>query len=112
MNADTGELRERVTIQTRTATTDTQGGRSVAWSTLATVWAKVTPAMPAEQIAAQTIGSFGAYIVEMQYRTDVTALMRLSWTPYLGSATTLEIHGVAQNAGRPDRLLLTCGVVV
>lgn len=111
MNADTGELRERVTIQTPTATTDAYLGQSQAWATLATVWAKVAPAKPSERIEAHAVGSFGAYDIEIQYRTDVTPTQRLSWTPYRGSAKTLQIHGVSLKDGRPDRLLLQCGAV-
>lgn len=107
MKASTGELRERVVIQASTSVADAIGGQVLTWATLATVWARVAPASAREQLAAQSVNASVDYVVEIQYRTDVVATMRLLWTPY-GSATqkTFEITSVAPIDGRPDRLLL------
>lgn len=35
-------MKEQIVIQSRTATSDSQGGYTAAWATLATEWAKVT----------------------------------------------------------------------
>ena len=103
-----GDLRERVVIQQNTTTTDTQGGRASAWGTLATVWAAVVPMRASEALVLrEAMGSQGAYDVTMRYRTDVTPKMRLSWTPYNGSAKTLEIHGV-QPSPDASMLMLSC----
>lgn len=107
-----GVLRERVVIQSKTTTADTQGGRAVAWGTLATVWAAVTPMRATEVLAAQSIGSQATYAVEMAYRTDVTPSMRVVWTPYRGSSKTLEVAGVQMVAGQPVRMVLSCGEVI
>lgn len=37
-----GSMKEQIVIQSRTATSDSQGGYTSAWATLATEWAKVT----------------------------------------------------------------------
>lgn len=105
-----GDLKDRVVIQQNTTTADTQGGRASSWGTLATVWASVRGSAATESIAGAKVGSVGSYDVVMRYRADVTPLMRLSWTPYLGSAKTLQILGV-QPAGR-DRIALTCAEVI
>jgi SPP1 family predicted phage head-tail adaptor len=105
----TGELTERVTILQDTKTTDTQGGRSASAATLATVWASVRPLNAREQMQAQAVGSNVAYEVKIRHRGDVTPQMRLSWTPYGGSAKTLQIMGVRQPAR--DHLLLDCAEV-
>ena len=108
-------MRDRLTIQTRTSTTDTHGGRSVAWSTLVTVWGRMRPltAWSTERADAQKVGSQMTYEAEIRYRADVTPRMRLTWSPYTASTTkTFEIASVVPKAGRPDRLLLTCAEVV
>jgi len=107
-----GVLRERVVIQAKTTTSDTQGGRAVAWSTFLTVWAAVTPMRANEVLAAQSIGSQATYAVETPYRTDITPSMRVAWTPYRGTSKTLEILGVQMVAGQPVRMVLSCGEVV
>lgn len=106
----TGQLRERVTIQQQTTVADTQGGRAVTWDTLATVWARVESLSAREQLQAQSLGSRLAYRATIRQRGDVTPTMRLSWTPYGGSAKTLEIHGVTQSERR-DYVTLDCGEV-
>lgn len=109
--AGLGALRERVTLQQATTATDTQGGRTQTWSTLATVWANVSawPTQPDETIRAGAVNSTLHYRVEMQYRADVAPAMRVSWTPYQSTtARTLEIMGVAPKDGFRVRLLLDC----
>lgn len=108
-----GRMRDRVTIQQKTTTTDTQLGRSVSWGTLATVWANVRPWPRAggETIRAQAITAQMDYEVEIRYRADVTPTMRVLWTPYDGSQKTLEIFEATPKDGRRERLLLQCSEV-
>lgn len=113
----TGDLRDRVTIERKTSTTDSQGGRSETWSTLATVPAQVVAAVPRESLQMTDAGSpqfYTAYTVAIRYRTDVTSAMRLSWTPYRGSAKTLQIQrgGVQPHQTQPREFLtITCSEV-
>lgn len=104
-----GEMRERVAIVQDTKTETSAGGRTATPSTLVTVWASVRPLNAREQMQAQAIGSNVSYEVTIRHRGDVTPQMRLSWTPYLSTAKTLQILGVRQ----PDRdhLLLDCAEV-
>lgn len=107
-----GELRDRVTIQQRAESADGQGGRAVTWSTFATVWASVVAQSAAERFEAGAIGSVARYEIEIRYRADVTPKMRVSWTPYQGSAKTLQIHGVVPRGGARARLVLECSEAV
>jgi SPP1 family predicted phage head-tail adaptor len=107
----TGSLTDRVAIQQNTTTPDSQGGRSSSWGTLATVWASVRAARATELLQAQAIESQVDYAVTMRYRQDVVPAMRLSWTPYGGSAKTLQIHGIHPVDGRRDFIVLLCGEV-
>lgn len=77
-----GQLRERVTIQAATPTTDAGGGTSTAWSaigTTPTVSARVTPLTGEERASAQQIDARASHEVTIRYRTDVNASQRLSW---------------------------------
>lgn len=111
MRVGIGALRDRVTIQSKTTTADTQLGRSVSWGTFATVWANVRPWPRAggEFIQAGAIRSNVDYEIEIRYRADVTAQMRVLWTPYDGTAKTLQILEVHPKEGNRERLLLECG---
>lgn len=106
MTARVGELRDRVVVQSKS----TAAG-PVSLTTVATVWASVRPLSAGEGLQTEAVRSTVQYEVEIQYRVDVTATMRLSWTPYGGSAKTLQINGVRIAPGRPQRLLLDCAEV-
>lgn len=108
-----GKMRDRVTIQQNTPSTDTQGGRAASWGTLATVWAEVEPASAGESLELREfIGANQAYDVTIRYRADVTPKMRLSWTPYqASSAKTLEIHGAQVTHDRAF-MKLACAEVI
>lgn len=106
-----GQLTERVTIQQPSAAA-TQA-RAVTWSTLATVWANVTPTRASERIQAQALGAQHDYRVTIRYRADITPKMRISWRPYLAAAAkSLQIHGVQPLDGGRVFLVLECGEVI
>lgn len=91
-------MHERIVIQSATETADTQGGRAKAWAMLATIWAEWVPQSIAERL--QTTGAIGSQLsarFRVRRRTDVTAQMRVSWTPTFppgATARTFEIRGV------------------
>lgn len=108
-----GQLRERVTIQSKTTVADGEGGRTPTWSTLATVWAQVEALRMGERLQATALGSALVWRVVMRYRADVTPQMRLQWTPWKASAAkTLEIHGVQPDPRDRAALVLECSEVV
>lgn len=111
---DLGELRDRVTILSAGESTNSHGATVLNWSsptTIATVWANVNGAGGAEELETGKVTAVVTYEVEIRYRADVTPKMRLSWTPFRGSARTLEIHAVLPKDGRRERLVLRCGEV-
>lgn len=72
-----GFLRHRVTIQALVETPDGQGGKSVSWSNLVTVWASVTGRGGKEfQTAKQTRATLTDE-VHMRYRAGITPDMRI-----------------------------------
>lgn len=101
-----GKLRERVTIQQRTLTSDGMGGESESWSTLATVWASVTPRTGNREalvVAENQIQSRSVYDLHIRYRADVAVTMRVVWR-----GNTLEIENVVDTDQRTRQLMLTC----
>jgi SPP1 family predicted phage head-tail adaptor len=103
-----GSDRDRVVIQTPSYASSTQSGRGVAsWSTLATIWAHVKVVSGGESISDGVVTSSVRYEVSARYRTDATPAMRLQWTPYLGTAKTLEILAV-QPSPDIDRIVIVC----
>ncbi len=106
----TYDLRDWITIQSKTTVVDTQLGRSTTWGTVARVQASITQPRMSERLQAAAIRAEIVYQVVIRYRADVTALMRLLWTPYRSAtAKTLQIHGAADPDGRRQWLSLDCG---
>lgn len=112
--ASLGQLRDRVTIQQPSETPDGQGGRAVTWGTLTTVWAAIRPWPRAggEHMQANAVGAHQEYEVEVRYLASLTPQMRVTWTPYGGTAKTLQITEVLPKDGKRERMLLQCGEVV
>jgi SPP1 family predicted phage head-tail adaptor len=114
-------LDDRVSILKRSTTADGQGGRTTSWVDLVTesttaltrLFAHILPLDVSERIQAAAVGSHMAYTVTMNYRADITAKMRVQWTPYKSTtAKTLEIHGVNAKDGGRTWLVLDCAEVV
>jgi SPP1 family predicted phage head-tail adaptor len=107
-----GALRDRVTVQQPTNAADGQGGFTVTWSTLATIWAQVLAAGTRETMQQAAVGATQVYLVIVRYRADITPAMRISWTPFRGSAKTLQINGIQPHPDQPRTLLrLLCAEV-
>lgn len=107
--------RHRVTVQAKTTTTDTQGGRSVTFSTLLSNWpARVEALRGNELLQSKAIGSETRYLVTLPAPnasdTQIAPSMRVVWHTFIGGDKTLEIHGVTPGE-RGDEVVLSCGAV-
>jgi len=106
---NTGEFRERVVLQSRVETTDSQGGVSQATTTVATVWAKVTlGSAGSEAMAAGQVQDNSKYLVEIRNSATaatVTTKHQVSWR-----SKVLNIASVVFSARR-DTIELTCAEV-
>ena len=76
-----GGMRERLAIQRKTMTSDGIGGKTAAWTTIATVWAKVSSkvisgreGMVEGRMTATLVNIFTVYA-----SADVTEVDRLLW---------------------------------
>lgn len=73
-----GDLRERVTLQTATLTTDGGGGSTETWADVVTVWARVEPLTGREGFEAMQIASSMSHRVTIRQRS-VTPQQRVKW---------------------------------
>ena len=101
-----GQMNQRVAIKQLAETTDVGPGKTVAWSTLDTVWAQVEPVNADEQIQGQGQASTADYRVRLRYRSDLTPAHRLLW-----DGKTLQILGVLLEGGAKRYLNLRCGEI-
>lgn len=101
----TGRLRHRVRIESNRQTTRNAYGelQPASWSTVATVWAGVTPKRGTEATEADQVQERITHEVVMHYRDDVTAAMRLVW-----NSRVLEIVHVQDFSGMHRGMLLVC----
>jgi SPP1 family predicted phage head-tail adaptor len=88
-----GMLRNRITIQSPTHTTDAIGGSSTSWGTFTTVWGMVLPYRGNEKLFAEQPRSQVAHMVVIRYLDGLTDDMRLQFT--VGTETkTLQIKAI------------------
>jgi SPP1 family predicted phage head-tail adaptor len=98
-----GELRHRVTIELPLETPDGEGGQSVVWTPLATVWADIRPQQARETAAAQQVQARTTHIIRIRYRADILPTMRV-----VAGGRIFAIHGVLDDGERRRRLTLFC----
>jgi SPP1 family predicted phage head-tail adaptor len=107
-----GPLDQRVTLLAPVHTSSTQSGQGVAtFASAGSFSASVTSMNGSEVLAASSIGSHVTYEVGMRFLAAVTPKYRLRWTPFRGTAKTLEVHTVQIGTRTEDRMTLLCGVV-
>lgn len=74
-----GKLREYITIETPSESDDGYGGKTVTWSTHASVWAKIDPISAAQTWHADNLEHRVTHKVTIRELSGVTAKMRISW---------------------------------
>jgi SPP1 family predicted phage head-tail adaptor len=99
MNA--GDLRERVTVQIASGTTNTLGETVLAWSNSTSVWASVEGVSAREQLTAGQNQVAISHRVRMRYLSGLTQNMRLSWR-----SRTLEIVSLLEHGNRSEHELI------
>lgn len=103
-----GDLRDRVTVKSKSTVTDTQLGRAVSWGTFDQIWVSVRVTGASEPEENGRVTSVTNYELEARDRQDITTAMQIQYTPYRGSAKTLKITGIRPKPGRPERMLIDC----
>ena len=82
MEVDPGDMNRQMTIQARSATKGAQGGQSVTWTDVATVWVRIRPATSNIMKSAREVFASNAQMSEqlseltIAYRPGITAAHR------------------------------------
>ena len=90
-----GELDQRITVQSPSATVDALGQRVEAWANVATLWAKATPLRGREFFAAGAMQSEAVVRFTIRWRSGIDGTMRVLWrgVPHAIVAEPMDVDG-------------------
>ncbi len=97
-----GDLDQRVTLQSKSVTRAANGEEVVTWADVATVWAQVHELRGREYFAGAQLQDTTDVRVRLRYRSGVVREQRLLWR-----GAPLDIVSVIE-VGRKDSLELMC----
>jgi SPP1 family predicted phage head-tail adaptor len=87
-----GRLRHRLTLEVANRTPDGGGGASETWTTVAEVWAEITPSNGTEAVDADALTGRVSHEIVFRCRPDVAPVMRLrSATRLFEIATVIDV---------------------
>ncbi len=104
-----GQLRERVTIQSKSVIRDDYGAEQITWVDVATVWANVRSTDGTESVESsvdQVVATI-SYSVLIRYRAGLSPAMRLVWR-----SKALQILSIVESDNRQRQLILKCSEIV
>ncbi len=76
---DPGWLAHRVTLESADGTSDGAGGETVAWDTLATLWARIEPIGAGERVVAGHLSGVVTHRITFRHRDDIAGGMRVAY---------------------------------
>lgn len=94
---DAGKLRERVTVQIASGTTNTLGETVLSWSNSTAVWASVEGVSARESLVSGQQETTVTHRVRMRYLPGLTQQMRFSWR-----SRTLDIISLLEHGHRTE----------
>ena len=94
---DAGKLRERVTVQIATGTTNALGETVLAWGNSTSVWASVEGVSARESLAAGQQETTISHRLRLRYLPGLTPTMRFSWR-----GRTLDIISLLEHGNRSE----------
>jgi SPP1 family predicted phage head-tail adaptor len=92
-----GKLRERVTVEIASVTTNNFGEAILTWGTASSVWASVEGVSAREALAAGQAEVSVTHRVRMRYLPGLTQQMRFSWRN-----RTLDIVSLLEHNNRSE----------
>jgi SPP1 family predicted phage head-tail adaptor len=98
-----GDLRRRITIQSRDSQQDTFGQQSTSWVDVLSCWAQISPANGREQLAGDAQQAETTHRITIRYRPGITAAMRVVYEGRL-----LEVTSVLDDEMQHRKLQLMC----
>ena len=94
---DAGKLRERVTVQIASGSTNTLGETVLSWANSTAVWASVEGVSARESLVAGQQETSITHKVLLRYLPGLTQQMRFSWR-----SRTLEIVSLLEHGNRTE----------
>ena len=94
---DPGKLRERVTVQIASGTTNALGETVLAWSNSSAVWASVEGVSAREALIAGQQETSVTHRLRLRYLPGLTQQMRFAWR-----GRTLEIVSLLEHGNRSE----------
>jgi SPP1 family predicted phage head-tail adaptor len=94
---DPGKLRERVTVQIASGTTNALGETVLAWANSSAVWASVEGVSAREALTAGQQETTISHRVRLRYLPGLTQNMRFSWR-----SRTLDIVSLLEHNNRSE----------
>lgn len=85
------DMRSRVTFQTATRVSDSQGGFEESWASVATnptVWGYLAAVSSRERLFSEQMQTQRSHVLVVRYRTDLNTSMRVSY-----DSRTFQIKG-------------------
>jgi SPP1 family predicted phage head-tail adaptor len=94
---DPGKLRERITVQIASGTTNALGETVLAWSNSSAVWASVEGVSAREALLAGQQETSVTHRLRLRYLPGLTQQMRFAWR-----GRTLEIVSLLEHGNRSE----------
>lgn len=94
---DAGKLRERVTVQIASGSTNSLGEQVLAWANSSAVWASVDGVSAREALQFGQAQNTVTHKVRLRYLSGLTQQMRFSWRN-----RTLEIISLLEHNNRSE----------
>jgi len=94
---DAGKLRERVTVQIASGTTNALGETVLAWANSSAVWASVEGVSAREALISGQQETTVSHRVRLRYLPGLTQNMRFSWR-----SRTLDIVSLLEHGNRSE----------
>jgi len=94
---DAGKLRERVTVQIASGTTNALGETVLAWGDSSAVWASVEGVSAREALTAGQQETTVSHRVRLRYLPGLTSQHRFSWR-----SRTLDIVSLLEHGNRSE----------
>jgi SPP1 family predicted phage head-tail adaptor len=103
-----GDLRRRVTFQSRSMAADTYGAQSPVWTDVASVWAEVSPLSGRELMAAQSINVEISHMVTIRFQQQFAGPKAVAAMRIVYGDRIFNIHSSIDPDERRKSIQLTC----
>lgn len=74
-----GEMKDRVTVQRRTETKNAGGGLDISWTPVASVWGKVVSLNGRESVIGNVLQGTSLFDITVRFRTDLEPSDQITW---------------------------------